>query len=266
MLYILLAVPTLAWIIFLMVTGLPRLLMTTGDSYRLLGNALSQAYDERDLLRAATVLLLGAMLALPVLGSVYLLYSITSRLFKAAWIWSRTSPARRIVTLLGSTVMVSLVMSLWLPQLSLGRVPADVQVIEGLSRTHVIEPVTYAQVPPVGGDHAPVWQNCQFYDRPIVSEYGVHSLEHGAVWITYRSDLPRKDVDLLRRLSVRQPYILVSPYPDLPAPVVASAWGRQLYLDSATDRRLDEFVRAFRLGDQAPERGGGCTGGIDTPR
>jgi hypothetical protein len=35
-----------------------------------------------------------------------------------------------------------------------------------------------------------------------------------------------------------QTYVLVSPYPDLPAPVVASAWGEQLRLDSATSPDL----------------------------
>ena len=72
-------------------------------------------------------------------------------------------------------------------------------------------------------------------------------------------------MDSLRQLAHGQTYVLVSPYPDLPAPVVASAWGKQLRLDSADDPRLDEFVRAFRLGRQAPERGGPCDGGLGQP-
>ena len=59
--------------------------------------------------------------------------------------------------------------------------------------------------------------------------------------------------------------MLVSPYPDLPAPVVASAWGYQLRLDSAADDRLDAFVRRFVQGAQAPERGSPCTGGTGEP-
>jgi hypothetical protein len=118
----------------------------------------------------------------------------------------------------------------------------------------------------VGGNHAPLWQNCGFYDAPIASENAVHSLEHGAVWITYQPDLAPEQVDLLRRLARRQTYVLVSPYPNLPAPVVASAWGHQLGLNSADDPRLNQFVRAFRLGPQAPEREGPCTGGAGAPR
>jgi hypothetical protein len=59
--------------------------------------------------------------------------------------------------------------------------------------------------------------------------------------------------------------VLVSPYPDLPAPVVASAWGKQLQLDSANDPRLEQFVSAFREGPQTPEPGAPCTGGTGNP-
>jgi hypothetical protein len=90
-------------------------------------------------------------------------------------------------------------------------------------------------------------------------------MEHGAVWITFQPDLPTDQVQQLRKLASSEDYVLVSPYPDLPAPVVASAWGRQLRLDSADDPRLQDFLRAYRDGRQAPERGAPCTGGAGTP-
>lgn len=129
------------------------------------------------------------------------------------------------------------------------------------SHLHVPGQVPYPQSPPVGGDHAAVWQDCGFYSQPIVTERGVHSMEHGAVWITYRPDLPRDQVSTLRDLATTQKYVLVSPWPDLRAPVVASSWGRQVRLESATDPRLAEFVRQFRLSPQAPEPGAPCLGG-----
>ncbi len=55
---------------------------------------------------------------------------------------------------------------------------------------HLEEPVTYTENPPVGGVHNPVWQNCGYYAAPIPNETAVHSLEHGAIWITYQPDLP----------------------------------------------------------------------------
>lgn len=140
------------------------------------------------------------------------------------------------------------------------------QVVPVPSREHVSGPVLYDRVPPVGGDHAAVWQNCGFYAQPVPSEAAVHSLEHGAIWITHRPDLPTVQVEALRRLASER-HVLVSPWSDgsLPAPVVASAWGRQLLLDSASDPRLRGFVDAFRFGSQSPEPGASCSGGNGQP-
>jgi hypothetical protein len=140
--------------------------------------------------------------------------------------------------------------------------PAGTETFEDLSQQHVPGPVAYEQTPPVGGDHNRAWQNCGFYPQPIMAEKGVHSMEHGAVWVTFRPDLPAAQVESLQRLAEDQTYIVASPWPEgLPAAVVASAWGRQLTLDSADDPKLDDFIRAFRAGPQTPEPGAPCTGG-----
>lgn len=139
---------------------------------------------------------------------------------------------------------------------------SGVKTFEDLGRTHVEGSVTYEQNPPVGGNHAGVWQNCAVYGAPIATEMGVHSMEHGAVWITYRRDLGEPDKDTLEEAAIGQPYVLLSPWAgDLPAPVVASAWGRQLRVDSASDARLKAFIRSFQQGPQTPEPDAPCTGG-----
>ena len=137
---------------------------------------------------------------------------------------------------------------------------------------HTLQSVPSSETPPTGGRHAPVWQRCGFYDTTVPTERAVHSLEHGAVWLTYQPDLPSEQVDVLRELAQTEAHILVSPYPSLPAPVVATAWGQQVQLDTADPSQLDQFVRAFRNGPLAPERGGSCdgpnlffTGGAGTP-
>src|SRR5690606_10180844 len=52
-----------------------------------------------------------------------------------------------------------------------------------LGRRHVREAVDDPVRPPVGGDHNPVWVNCNgdVYDKEIREANAVHSLEHGAV-------------------------------------------------------------------------------------
>ena len=127
---------------------------------------------------------------------------------------------------------------------------------------HVTTPVTYAQSPPAGGKHNPIWLNCGTYPTQVPNENAVHSMEHGAVWVTYRPDLPANRVAALKAV-VPDTYAVLSPYSGLKAPVVASAWGKQLYLDSANDPRLEGFIRKYRQGAQAPETGAACTGGSD---
>ena len=132
-----------------------------------------------------------------------------------------------------------------------------VETFTNLGRGHVTTPVSYPQDPPVGGDHSPQLQPCGAYRQPVPNERAVHSMEHGAVWVTYRPDLPAADANRLNDLA-KQTYVLVSPYPGLPAPVVASAWGVQLRLDSTTDPRLERFVATYRQGPQTPEPGAPC--------
>lgn len=133
------------------------------------------------------------------------------------------------------------------------------------SRGHVRTRVAYAQTPPVGGDHASVWQTCGIYAAPIFPETAVHSLEHGAVWITYAPDVGDDQIASLSQLMEDRTYVLVSPFDDLPAPIVASAWGVQLLLDDPADPALVEFVDRYAQGPQSPEPGAPCTNGYDEP-
>ncbi|MCA1688251.1 MAG: DUF3105 domain-containing protein, partial [Actinobacteria bacterium] len=77
--------------------------------------------------------------------------------------------------------------------------PGEVQTYDvGPGGAHTEADVDYAQTPPAGGEHNPVWQNCGFYEEPVRDELAVHSLEHGAVWITYLPDLPQDEIERLR--------------------------------------------------------------------
>src|SRR5450759_717804 len=140
------------------------------------------------------------------------------------------------------------------------------QTYTGLARDHVTGAVVYPQTPPVGGKHSAIWQNCGVYSAPVHNENAVHSLEHGAMWITYRPNLPAAEIAAIVNDTSGAAYALVSPYPGLPSPIVASAWGVQLKLNSATDPRLKSFINTYKSGSHAPEPGGECTGGTGTPR
>jgi hypothetical protein len=144
--------------------------------------------------------------------------------------------------------------------------PQGVQTFSNLSRNHVTGQVNYPQTPPVGGNHNAVWLNCGIYTSPVANENAVHSMEHGAVWITYQPTLPAADVTTLQHAAAGQSHVILSPYTGLPTPVVASAWGVQLRLSGASDPKLAQFINYYQQGPQTPEPGASCSGGTGTPQ
>jgi hypothetical protein len=137
--------------------------------------------------------------------------------------------------------------------------------VAGLSQEHDVN-ATFDDttgLPPVGGVHYPSWQNCGIYDQVLDTAYAVHSMEHGAIWITYNPDLPQAEIDALKDEARGDGWVLMSPYPDQSSDVVLSAWGAQLPLDSASDERIPTFISRYKA--QGPEQGATCTNGVGTP-
>ncbi|WP_162924325.1 DUF3105 domain-containing protein [Rubrobacter indicoceani] len=144
--------------------------------------------------------------------------------------------------------------------------PEGTEVYPASTNRLVDGEIDYERSPATNGDHNPFWQNCGFYDEPVMEEKAVHSLDHGVVWITYRPDLAQPEIDALRDTYGTEPYVIVSPYEEQNSPVVATAWRVQLGdLDSATDPRLTQFVDDFRVSELAPLSGNGCVGGSGEP-
>jgi hypothetical protein len=123
---------------------------------------------------------------------------------------------------------------------------------------HFLGPLHYAQNPPFGGAHSPVPLNCGVYTTVVPNENAVHDLEHGAVWLTYKPGVDPAPLAALT--SINQSYTLVSPYPNQSSPVVASAWGLQLGVDSPTDPRLRQFVSDYVGNGFGGEQGARCAG------
>jgi hypothetical protein len=133
-----------------------------------------------------------------------------------------------------------------------------------LGRTHTTSPVSYPMEPPVGGNHNPIWQNCNgdVYTKPVRNVNAVHSLEHGAVWVTYNGKASKADVSALAAKVRKTPYTLMSPVEDQKDPLMLSAWAHQRTVTSASDPNVDKFLAEFVQGSQTPEPGAACTGGL----
>ncbi|KZM76057.1 DUF3105 domain-containing protein [Nocardia terpenica] len=122
--------------------------------------------------------------------------------------------------------------------------------------------VAYDMSPPMGGPHDASWATCTgvVYAKAIRTENAVHSLEHGAIWIAYNPDrIDGAALDTLKQKVQGKPAMLLSPYPGLDTPISVQAWGHQLKLASADDKRINEFISALRLNQYTyPEVGADC--------
>lgn len=133
-----------------------------------------------------------------------------------------------------------------------------------LGRNHVTKKVDYPMTPAAGGDHSQAWANCQgdVYDKPLGEENAVHSLEHGAVWITYNDKASAGDIKKLGQKVSTTPYTLMSPVKEQKGALTLTAWGRQLTVTKASDPRVEQFLGKYVQGEQTPEPGAACTGGV----
>ncbi len=126
-------------------------------------------------------------------------------------------------------------------------------------------PAPEGDVPPPFGAHYSAWQNCGIYDQPVELGNALHSLEHGAVWLTYAPDLNAEQIADLQSVARGHGYVLMSPYPLQTKPVVMTAWGVQLVIDSLPDDRIAKFIAYYEEGPQNPEPGAPCSGAIGEP-
>ncbi|HEY8373894.1 MAG TPA: DUF3105 domain-containing protein [Pseudonocardiaceae bacterium] len=137
-----------------------------------------------------------------------------------------------------------------------------IQEYQGQRHVTPDQRVAYDQSPPFGGPHDSYWAACNgmVYEQAIRTENVIHSLEHGAVWITYNPDqVSGEALEKLRKRVENQPYMLMSPYPGLDKPISLQSWGHQLKVESADDERIDQFIRALRSNPYTyPETGASC--------
>lgn len=144
-----------------------------------------------------------------------------------------------------------------------GVVVEGTQTFDNRAR-HVETPVTYAETPPTGGDHASAWLNCGVYTQPVPSENAVHALEHGAIWVTHSPSMTEED-RLALRAFLPSTHVIMSPFEGLPSPIVLSGWNVQLQLDTVTDERIPAFFEANWKSNSVPEPGALCTSGVTAP-
>lgn len=164
-------------------------------------------------------------------------------------------------------VVTAVVMSPQRAVYSAGSAGAQIDGVETFqnSSEHVETPVVYPESPPTGGPHASRWLNCGIYSQPVPNENAVHSMEHGAVWVTYDAD-KMSDGDLKAlKLMIPSSHAILSPMEDLPSPIVLSGWNAQVQVESVSDERIQAFMEEYWMSNSVPEPGALCSGGLEAP-
>jgi hypothetical protein len=172
---------------------------------------------------------------------------------------------KRLVWIGGTALGMGLIAVVFLNNPAIRGVPDGTEQVAVAAAEHVDGDLHEDGEVPAGGPHDAAWQNCGYYDTEVRSENVVHSLEHGAVWITYEPGLDPDQVQELRGFTGRQEKVLVSPVAGQGSPIIVTAWANQLELADTGDARLAQFVNEFEGSFEAPEPGGRSTGGVGNP-
>ena len=145
---------------------------------------------------------------------------------------------------------------------------------EGNAHVPLCSPVTFGTNPPSSGSHYPVWADYKTYATTFSRGFWVHSLEHGAVVLTYNCPegcaaeiaAAQALIDALPPDTCGAGFrrIMLLPDPELDVRFAASAWGFTLKARCFDRAAFAAFIEAHT--DHAPESvcGGGQdpTGGV----
>src|SRR5438876_2385679 len=159
--YVALTIPVLAVFGLLIFRGVPRFLTTTLDSLLYPDGVFATALSSGEMITMAAVGSQAVLLALSMLATVYVMYTLGRTTLRALWNWSRPTPMRTTIGSLAAAGAVGLVSVMWAPDLPFRKpVLPEVMTFKVAERLHVDSLVAYEQAPPGGGPHAPVGHNC----------------------------------------------------------------------------------------------------------
>jgi hypothetical protein len=128
--------------------------------------------------------------------------------------------------------------------------------IEGASHVADCSPVTYGSNPPSSGTHYQHWGAFRVYDSALPRGFWVHSMEHGAVVLTYSCRDCEDEVASARALIDSLPVdplcssggpsrrVILTPDPLLETAWAAASWGHTLNADCFESEIFRAFVEA----------------------
>lgn len=146
--WVLVVVPLLLLLLLGAVLVLPRLIATAWESAQVQGSSIAGAAESANVLSVGAGVLKLFALALPVLGTLYLLTSIVRRTGRWAWTKTEDRPIRRALVMAAALTAATLLLLAWWPQGQYRPVTAeDRGTLTSLVTQSISEPAAPTQVP-----------------------------------------------------------------------------------------------------------------------
>lgn len=124
--------------------------------------------------------------------------------------------------------------------------------IEGRDHVPASTNVEYQTNPPTSGGHLGQAEEWGVYNKEIDDKAGVHNLEHGGIWISYK-DISKEEIKVIEDLVKQNSQSTVaSPRSDNDDKVVVASWGKMMRLDSVDKALIQKYIDTYK--NQSPEK------------
>ena len=112
----------------------------------------------------------------------------------------------------------------------------------------------YNTNPPTSGPHYVNSQPAGIYDKPVPDGNLIHSMEHGAVILWYKSDISASDSAKLKSVFTNVPVCkkIMVPRDSLDVPLALTSWGRLLKLQTIDENQIKTFMETNE--NRGPEK------------
>jgi len=124
--------------------------------------------------------------------------------------------------------------------------------IEGRDHVSAGTSVDYKTNPPTSGGHFAEAEKWGVYNKEIDDKVGVHNLEHGGIWISYK-DIDDETKTILEEVGKSNSQsVIVSPRSANDIKIVIASWGRIMKLETADKALIQKYINTYK--NQSPEK------------
>jgi len=125
-----------------------------------------------------------------------------------------------------------------------------------VSREHIASGAkgsSYNSNPPTSGSHWPAPAKSGIYDKELADEQVIHNMEHGYIWISYKTDAPDEVKNKLKEIVEGDNWkVIMTPRANNETTIAIAAWGRVLNMTDLDTEKVEDFIKTYR--NRGPEK------------